>query len=52
MLLKRKIIALKIGHIEINASSNVSTVYLGPDYMSQAGPVSRAASVWAGQVVM
>ena len=25
---------------------------LGPDYMSRAGPVSRAASVWAGPVVM
>ena len=26
--------------------------YLGPDYMSQAGPVSQAALVWAGPVVM
>ena len=25
---------------------------LGPDYMSRAGPVSWAASVWAGPVVM
>ena len=25
---------------------------LGPDYMNRAGPVSRAASVWAGPIVM
>ena len=25
---------------------------LGPDYMSWAGPVSRAALLWAGPVVM
>ena len=25
---------------------------IGPDYMSRAGPVSRAALVWAGPVVM
>ena len=25
---------------------------LGPDYISRAEPVSRAASVWAGPVVM
>ena len=25
---------------------------LGPDYMSRAGPVNRAASVWACPVVM
>ena len=38
-----------------NYASNAfnSQCYLGPDYMSQlAGPVSRAASVWAGPVVM
>ena len=28
------------------------TGLLGPDYMSRAGPVSRAALVWAGPVVM
>ena len=34
--------------------SKLPCVYrpLGPDYMSRAGPVSRAASVWAGPVVM
>ena len=25
---------------------------LGPDYMSRAGPVSRAALMWASPVVM
>ena len=29
-----------------------ATANLGPDYMSRAGPVSRAGLVWAGPVVM
>ena len=41
--------------LELALSYRVATGemrFLGPDYMSRAGPVSRAASVWAGPVVM
>ena len=35
------------------SQDTVNVLRLGPDYMSRAGPViSRAASVWAGPVVM
>ena len=42
------------GHPEyiIPVSNKSPLAILGPDYMSRAGPASRAPSVWAGPVVM
>ena len=33
-------------------TKNFPLLRLGSEYMSRAGPVSQAASVWAGPVVM
>ena len=42
---------LVLAHIHKPTEIDSSSV-LGPDYVSRAGPVTRAASVWAGLVVM